>query len=134
MHRRLLPDEEERASLVGLMMLRRHKRNARGKVATAFTAAIRLVFAKARLSHSGLPGLHGSCYHEGLSKMTPAELREKRNSAPTHTVKLPISEDILTEMRARQWERLLWNGSDKENRVRYCIWGFDTGARVSAYT
>ena len=118
------------------MMLRRHKRNARGKVATAFTAAIRLVFAKARLSHSGLPGLHGSCYHEGLSKMIPAELREKRNSAPTHTVKLPISEDILTEMRARQWERLLWNGSDKENRVRYlgCIRGFDTGARVSEYT
>ena len=42
--------EEEKASLVGLMMLRRHKRNARGKAATVFTAAIRLEFAKARLS------------------------------------------------------------------------------------
>jgi hypothetical protein len=67
--------------------------------------------------------------------MTPAELREKRNSAPTHSLKLPISEDILTEVRVRLWEGLSWSDSDKEKRVRYlgCMWGFDMGARVSEY-
>jgi hypothetical protein len=48
--------EEEKASLVGLMMLRRHKRNARGKSATAFTAAVRLKFAKASVQAiNGVP-------------------------------------------------------------------------------
>jgi hypothetical protein len=127
--------EEEKASFVGLMMLRRHKRNARGKAATAFTAAIRLEFAKARLSTEFLDSAVVATTRTSC-KMTPAELREKRNSAPTHSVKLPISEDILTEMRVRLWEGLSWSDSDKEKRVGYlgCMWGFDMGARVSEYT
>ena len=68
--------------------------------------------------------------------MTPTVLQEKRNSAPTHTVKLPISEDILTEMRSRLWEGLSWDDSNKEEWVKYlgCMRGFDIGARVSEYT
>ena len=84
--------EEEKASLVGLMMLRRQKRNARGKAATAFTAAIRLEFAKARLSTEFLDSAVVATTRTSC-KMTPAEQREKRTSAPTHSVKLPISED-----------------------------------------
>ena len=128
--------EEEKASLVGLMMSRRHKRNARGKAATAFTAAIRLEFyQKARLSTELLESAVVATTRTSC-RMTLAELREKRNSAPTHSLKLPISEDILTEMRVRLWEGLSWSDSDKEKWVRYlgCMWGFDMGARVSEYT
>ena len=81
------------------MMLRRHKRNSRGKAATAFTAAIRLKFAKARMPTVFLDSAVISTARTSC-QMTPAELRERRNSAPTHTVKLPISEDILTEIKA----------------------------------
>ena len=127
--------EEEKASLVGLMMLRRHKRNARGKAATAFTAAIRLEFVKSRLFTDFLNSVVVATTRTSC-KMTPAELRKKRNSAPTHTVKLPITEDILTKIWARLWEGLSWSDSDKEKRVRYlgCMWGHDMGARVSEYT
>ena len=127
--------EEEKASLVCLMMMKRYHRNARGKAATAFTAAIRLEFAKMRLStvfleSSVITTARTSC------QRTPAELREKRNSAPTHTIKLPVSEDILTEMRSRLWDGLSWNDTDKEKRMKYlgCMWGFEMGARVSEYT
>lgn len=41
--------------------------------------------------------------------MTPAELRERRISAPTCTIKLLI----LTEIRL--WDRLSWGDSKKEN-------------------
>jgi hypothetical protein len=92
--------EDEKASLVSLMMLRRHKQNRRGKAATAFTAAIRLEFAKRRLSTTFLDSAVVSTARSSC-KMTPAELREKRYSEPTHTVKLPISEDILTGVRSR---------------------------------
>lgn len=127
--------EEEKASLVSLMMLRRHKKNRRGKAATAFTAAIRLEFAKERLSTAFLDSAVVSTARTSC-QMTPAELREKRNSAPTHTVKLPISEDVLMEMKARLWDGLSWSDSDKEKRMRYmgCMWGFEMGARVSEYT
>lgn len=127
--------EEEKASFVSLMMLRKYKQNRRGKAATAFTAAIRLEFAKARLPTAFLDSAviattRSSC------KMTPAELREKRNSEPTHTVKLPVSEDILLEMRSRLWDNLSWSDEDKEKRMKYlgCMWGFEMGARVSEYT
>jgi hypothetical protein len=127
--------EDEKASLVSLMMLRRHKQNRRGKAATAFTAAIRLEFAKRRLSTTFLDSAVVSTARSSC-KMTPAELREKRYSEPTHTVKLPISEDILTGMRSRLWDNLSWSDEDKEKRMTYlgCMWGFEIGARVGEYT
>ena len=94
--------EEEKASLVGLMMLRRHKRNSRGKAATAFTAAIRLEFAKARMPTAFLDSAVISTARASC-QMTPAEL--------------PISEDILTEMRSRLWDNLSWSNVDKEKRI-----------------
>ena len=42
--------EEEKASLVGIMMLRKHEQGQRGKQATSFTAAIRLRFSQEGLS------------------------------------------------------------------------------------
>jgi hypothetical protein len=127
--------EDEKASLVSLMMLRKYKQNRRGKSATAFTAAIRLEFAKKRLSCTFL-GDAVIATTRASCKMKPAELREKRDSEPTYTVKLPISEDILVSMRARLWDGLSWSDGDKEQRVKYlgCMWGFEMGARVSEYT
>ena len=127
--------EDEKASLVSLMMLRKYKHNRRGKSATAFTAAIRLEFAKKRLSSTFLDDAVVSTARASC-KMKPAELRERRNSEPTHTVKLPISEDIFVGMRARLWDGRSWCDSDKEQRVKYlgCLWGFEMGARVSEYT
>ena len=68
--------------------------------------------------------------------MTPAELREKRNSELTHAVKLPVSEDILMEMRSRLWDDLSWSDNHKESRMKYlgCMWGFEMGARVGEHT
>jgi hypothetical protein len=68
--------------------------------------------------------------------MTPAGLRAKLNSEPTYTVKLAISEDILTDMRSRLWDNLSWSDEDKEKRMRYlgCKWGFELGARVGECT
>ena len=42
--------EEEKASLVGIMMLRRHEQGLRGKQATAFTASIRMNFVQQGVS------------------------------------------------------------------------------------
>ena len=116
-------------------MLRRYKRNIRGKAATAFTAAIRLEFAKARMSTAFLDSAVIATTRTSC-QMSPAELREQRNSASTHSVKLPISEDILAEMRYRLWDNVTWSDSDKEKRMTYlgCMWGFEMGARVSEYT
>jgi hypothetical protein len=99
---------------------------------TAFTAAVRQTRVRevqtvpAFLDSTVVATTRTSC------KMTPTELREKRNSAPTYTV----SEDTLTEMRSRLWEGLSWNDSNKEERVKYlgCMRGFNIGARVSEYT
>jgi hypothetical protein len=126
--------EEEKASLVSLM-IRKYKQNRRGKAATAFSAAIRLEFDKMRLSTSFLNSAVLAAARTSC-KMTPAELREKRNSEPTHSVKLPISEDILAVMRARLWDNLSWGDEDKEKRMKYlgCMWGFELGARVGEYS
>jgi hypothetical protein len=116
------------------MMLSKYKQNRRRKAATAFTASIRLEFAKMRLSTSFLDSAVVATSRTSC-KMTPAELREKRNSEPAHTVKLPISEDILADMRARLWDNLSWGDEDKK-RMKYlgCMWGFELGARVGEYT
>jgi hypothetical protein len=98
------------------MMLRRHKQNRRGKAATAFSAAIRLEFAKRRLSTTFLDSAVVSTARSSC-KMTPAELREKRCSEPTHPVKLPISEDMLTGTRSRLRDNLSWSDEDDKPRV-----------------
>jgi hypothetical protein len=94
-----------------------------------------LEFAKRRLSTTFLDSAVVSTARSSC-KMTPAELREKRYSEPTHTVKLPISEDILTGVRSRLWDNLSWSDEDKEKRMTYlgCMWGFELGARVGEYT
>lgn len=117
------------------MMLRRHEQGLRGKKATAFTAGIRLQF-----SQQGLPTrfLEAAVVAttRAACKPKPAELREKRDSGATHSVKLPVCESILSEMRVRMWTGRDWFESGMRARMAFlgCMWGFEMGARVSEYT
>lgn len=127
--------EAEKSSLVGLMMLRRHQAGQRGKAATAFTAGIRMRFAQETLSTTFLDSVviattRSSC------RLKPTELRERRNSGGSTHVKLPVCEDILTDMRNHLWVGRGWNDLDLSSRMTYlgCMWGFEMGARVSEYT
>ena len=127
--------EEEKSSLVALMMLRRHEAGQRGKAATSFTAGIRMRFAQETLPTAFLDSAviatsRSSC------RLKPAELRERRNSGGSTNVKLPVCESILTDMRVHLWAGRGWNDHDTNSRMVYlgCMWGFEMGARVSEYT
>lgn len=94
--------EDDKAALVGLMMMREHQGGKRGKGATAFTAAVRHHFARAMCSTTFLDSAiittaRASCL------MKPAELRAKKDSGPSESVKLPVCEEILADMRVRLW-------------------------------
>ena len=128
-------DEEEKSSLVGIMMLRKHEQDLRGKKATAFTAGIRMRFSQqgfptSFLESAVIASTRTTC------KPKPEELREKRDRGTASTVKLPVCEEILTEMRVRMWDGRGWVGPDMRARMVYlgCMWGFEMGARVSEYT
>ena len=127
--------EEEKASLVGLMMLRRHEAGHRGKAATSFTAGVRLRFAQETLDTAFLESAVIATARAS-SRMKPDELRARKDSGLQSTVKLPICESILTGMRALMWEERKWDGVDMQLRMTYlgCMWGFEMGARVSEYT
>lgn len=128
-------DEEDKSALVGLMMLRKHQEGLRGKKATAFTAGIRLRFAQQGfptefLNSAVIATARTAC------RPKPAELRERRSNGAASTVKLPICESILAEMKGRMWTGLSWTGRDMRARMAFlgCMWGFEMGARVSEYT
>lgn len=69
-------------------------------------------------------------------QMKPYELRARRNSGLQSTVKLPICESILTDMRTRLWEGRDRKGVDMQVRMTYlgCMCGFEMGEGVSEYT
>ena len=127
--------EEEKASLIGIMMMRKHGQGLRGKQATAFTAAIRLRFSQQGFSTEFLNSAVIATARAAC-KPTPEELREKKVSGVAASVKLPICEGILVDMKARMWTGRGWTGDDMRNRMTYigCMWAFEMGARVSEYT
>ena len=69
-------------------------------------------------------------------KPTPEELRERKESGPAASVKLPVCESILVDMKERMWTGRGWTGADMRDRMLYigCMWAFEMGARVSEYT
>jgi hypothetical protein len=81
--------EEEKASLVGLLMLRRHEAGHRGKAATSFTAGVRLRFAQETLDTAFLESAVIATARAS-SRMKPDELRARKDSGLQSTVKLPI--------------------------------------------
>ena len=127
--------EEEKASLVGIMMLRKHEQGLRGKQATSFTASIRLRFSQQGFSTEFLSSAVIATARVAC-KLKPEELRERKDSGASASVKLPICERILNDMKARMWTGRGWSGADMRDRMVYigCMWAFDLGARVSEYT
>ena len=126
--------DDEKASLVALMMMRRHQAGKRGKAATAFTAAVRQMYAREMkattfFDSSIIATARTSCL------MKPEELRAKKDNGPAATVKLPICEGILEDMRVRLWPEG-WSDEDKRSKAAYVgtMYGFDAAGRVSEFT
>ena len=127
--------DEEKASLVAIMMLRRHEQGLRGKQATSFTAAIRLRFSQQGITTDFLNSAVIATARAAC-KPKPEELRERKDSGAAASVKLPVCESILVDMKARMWTGRGWTGADMWDRMTYigCMWAFEMGARVSEYT
>jgi hypothetical protein len=127
--------DNDRASLVSLMMLRRHQSGKRGKAATAFTAAIRMMFSRMTLSTTFLDSAiiataRTSCL------MKPDELRVKKDQGHPVSVKLPVCQDMLADMK----QRLVREGdlTDEGMRGRAtslgAMFGYEMAGRIGEYT
>ena len=126
--------DDEKASLVALMMMRRHQAGKRGKSATAFTAAVRQMYARmmrttAFLDSSTISTARTSCL------MKPDELRALKDKGPSASVKLPICEGILADLRLRSWPDG-WSDESKRVKAIYVgtMYGFETAGRASEFT
>ena len=64
------------------------------------------------------------------------ELREKKDGPPDSTTKVPICEDLLSDLRDKMWEGRGWGREDIDFRMTYvgCMWGYEMDARISEYT
>lgn len=127
--------EGDKAAFVALYIRSRYDRGARGKCAASVTAALRLEFTTALvpcnfLDSPIITAARAAC------KLDTAELREKRNGAPSTTVKLPFCESILVRMRERLWVDAGWDIGGFDSRMVYVasMWAYDMDARVSEYT
>ena len=130
-----LVEDSEKSALVSLMMLRRHQAGHRGKAATAGTAGIRMMFARETLPTEFLDAaVVATARTACLPK--PDELRRKRDSGTSCSVKLPVCQSILVDMRARNWIGRTWNDTDFMQRMVYlaCMYGFEMAARIGEYT
>ena len=85
-------DVQGKATMVALMMARKHQAGLRGKAATSFTAGIRMKFVCAALSASFLEEPVVATARVACM-MKPDELRAKRDSGATGSAKLPVCEN-----------------------------------------
>ena len=127
--------DDGKAALVSLMMMRRHQSGKRGKAASSFVAAIRHRFSRATCSTVFLDSAiittaRSSCL------MKPDELRAKKDKGPSESVKLPVCEDMLNDMRRRLWVESDWSDEGKKNKAAYIgsMYGFEFAGRVGEYT
>jgi hypothetical protein len=127
--------DDEKAALVALIMMRRHRTGKRGKAASAFTAAMRhmhaqMVMSTTFLESSTIATARSSCH------MKPDEVRARKDEGPSSSIKLPICESILSDMRDRLWKGKDWSDESKKSKASYlaCMYGFDTAGRVIEYT
>jgi hypothetical protein len=106
------------------MMMRRHEAGKRGKAATAFTAAIRQKYARMMKSTSFLDS----------SIIATDELRAKKDSGPSTSVKLPICESLIADIRTLLWEE--WTDEAMGGNVLYMglAYGFETAGRLGEFT
>ena len=127
--------EERKVDTVARYLYSRYQDGKRGKVATAVTAGLRFYFNKAREAVSFLDSPVIAMARTAC-RMNPAEARAKKDRGPAETVKLPVCEEILTDMRVHCWGQLEWCPGNIEKRMVYlaCMYGYDLSARISEYT
>ena len=127
--------ETDRALMAAMFLRQRHAAGLRGKEASGVLAAVRLEFVSALMSTSFLDSNVLSAARSACNLSTE-ELRSKRNLGQATTVKLPICESMLVDLRARFWEGKGWIYPDIDSRAIYIasMWGYDVDVRVSEYT
>ena len=127
--------QQEKAAMVSLFMISRYIAGKRGKAASAATAAIRMRFSQEMLDITFLDSAVVSSSRTACL-LNPEELRERRNSAPACTVKLPVCEEFIASMRQRLVENRSWCDSDMKLIMLYtgCMYGYELAARVGEYT
>ena len=121
--------------MAAMFLRQRHAAGLRGKEASDFFAAVRLHFVSALMSTSFLDSNVLSAARSACNLSTE-ELRSKRNLGQATTVKLPICESMLVDLRARCWEGKGWIYPDIDSRAIYMasILGYDVDVRISEYT
>ena len=127
--------QDEKSALVCLFMQRRHQAGHRGKAATAGTAGIRQYFACRMMSTDFLEAAVVSTARAACL-MKPDELRQRRDSGQSCSVKLPICHSVLVELKTRRWTGLGWSDTDFMARMLYlgCMLAFELAARIGEYT
>jgi hypothetical protein len=67
--------------------------------------------------------------------MKPDELRKKKDKGPSESVKLPVCEGILDDMKTLLWVEGDWSDAAKRNTATYvaCMYGFEFAGRVGEY-
>ena len=127
--------EEEKVNRTVRFLYSRYRDGQRGKAATGVTAGLRHYFSKAMQSLTFLdPPVITMAW--AACRMNPTEARAKKDRGPSDTVKLPICEDILNDIKLSCWGQLPWGPSNMKSRMLYvaCVYGFDLTARISEYT
>ena len=109
---------EERAGMVSLFMMSRHIAGMRGKAASAVTAAIQLHFSQEMLDTAFLDSAVVSSARTACLP-NPKELRERRDSGPESTVKLPVCEGMIIGMRERLVANRTWCEADMKSIMLY---------------
>lgn len=126
--------QQEKAAMVSLFMISRYVGGKRGKAASAATAAIRLRYSQEMLDTAFLDSAVVSTSRTACL-LNPEELRERRNSAPARTVKLPVCEEIITGMRQRLVENRTRSDADMKDFMVHmgCMYGYELAARLGEY-
>ena len=127
--------DEDKTMLVGLFLLRRYEGGHRGKMATSVTAGLRMFFGAKLMSTAFLDdGIIATA--RVACRLSPVELRQKRDTEASTTVKLPFCYELLLDVRQRLWTGRTWSDNDMKPRMLYlaCMWGYDLSARVSEFT
>jgi hypothetical protein len=116
--------EDEKATLVALMMMRRHETGKQGKAATSFTAAVRQMYARMMLPTACIEFSHITTARASR-ELKPNELRALKDKGPAATVKLLICEGILADLRVRSWPEG-WSDEAKKFKAVYVgtMYGF----------
>ena len=127
--------ETQKSMAIALFLQNRHQGGSREKQATAVTAGVRFHFITALLSTTFLDSPMISAARAAC-RLTVKELRDKKDGPPDTTTKVPICEDILSDLRRKMWEGRGWERKDIDFRMTYvgCTWGYEMDARVSEYT